>query len=442
MFNLFNLMLSDREKIKQQAQKSFDVYLPAIKGMDGEEIATVLDFAAQIKNTTTMYGKHELEMKLFRDPSSIPVHYAYETLFKWLKHTKSIAHTQEGQAKAGALAIWWLSVASFQIPELRLLGKELWMELARGFPYVNIFRPELDCVIGLIDYDSSVDPSSRNTISSNRAETTFDQIVTQPTDFEAWRARVIRTLAFVFDIDVTKYLHLPYKISTSIKTTVSEQFESELEDLFKAKKTSLLASLSLVDSLLNRNISPWIPFEIQRNEIGFANVIRIYEKCRQVVLFDQLDEAEIIFYMAGYDRGFLAHCSDQIDGYREEIKCADLDRTQSELLIEEIFEMHRYLLVRAEKVLTGYPYENQKNIDRCEGLNRALSRLNDKLNELKTVKNKQYERLVKEMLRYESSLDLDIQTKIRKQMNSSSYLDDLLKQPLLCLVLPDFIIET
>lgn len=442
MFSWFSSMLSDREKIKQQAQKSFDIYLPAIKGMDGKEIATVLDIAAQIKNATTMYGQYETEMLLFREPAKITTRYAYETLFRWRKHSTNLAKSQEGLAKASGLAIWWLSVASFQIPELRLLGRELWMELARGFPYVSIFNPDLDCVIGLTDYESQVEPASRSNISSNHAETLSDQTATQPAEFEAWRARVIRTLVFVFDIEVTEYLHLPYTLSTIIKTTVSDQFESELEDLFKAKKTSLIASLSLVDCLLNCNASPWISFEIQRNEIGFANVIRIYEKCRQVIVFDRLDEADITFYMAGYDGGFLAHCSNQIDCYREEIKCSDLDRTQSELLVQEIFETHRYVLARAEKVLTGYPYENQKNIDRCEGLNRALSRLNEKLKELKTLKNTQYERLVKEILRYESSLDLDIQTKVREQMNSSTYLDDLLKQPLLCLVLPDFIVET
>ena len=334
MFSLFNLMLSDREKIKRQAQKFFDVYLPAIKGMNGEEIATVLDLAAQIKNATTMYGKHEEEMKLFREPSTIGVHYAYETLFSWLEHARSMSHGQEDQAKAGALAIWWLSVASFQIPELRLLGRELWAELARGFPYTEIFNPELDYVEGLYDHEPSIDQVGLEQTRSDRIAAPSPLSETNSSEYDAWRARVFRTLLFVFDIDLNGYLNQP----TGYSCTVADDLEAELKEYFNAKKTSLQASISIVDCLFNNNHSPWIPYEIQRSEIGLAKILSIYQKCKVVISFDNLKESDITFYMGGYDRGFLAHCDEQIDGCREELEGADLEKTKSELLINDIYQ--------------------------------------------------------------------------------------------------------
>lgn len=146
---MFGLFKSQRQKIKAHAEKVFESFLPALRGMTDEEIAFVLDQAKRIKSATTMYGSDQKLSTLFRDPALIRDEFAFDNLSAWLRHMKSIGNTTEGQAQVASLSIWWLSVASMRIAELRVLGKELWKELSRAYPYTTTFEPKEDCVIGL-----------------------------------------------------------------------------------------------------------------------------------------------------------------------------------------------------------------------------------------------------------------------------------------------------
>lgn len=146
---MFGLFKSPRQKLKASAEKAFKSVLPALRGMTGEEIAFVLDQAKRIKSATTVYGSDQQLSTLFRDPLLSNEEFAFDNLSVWLKHMKSIGNTTEGQAQVASLSIWWLSVASIRIAELRVLGKALWKELSRAYPYTTDFDPEEDCVIGL-----------------------------------------------------------------------------------------------------------------------------------------------------------------------------------------------------------------------------------------------------------------------------------------------------
>ena len=146
---MFGLFQSPRAKLKKQAEQSFATYLPALRGMNPEEIAFVLDQAVQIKNATTLYGSKELEMLLFHDPIMVSEDYAFDTLFTWLAYMKEQSGSADGLSKVASLSVWWLSVASIHIAELRVHGKELWAELVRAYPYTQIFDPTIDYVIGL-----------------------------------------------------------------------------------------------------------------------------------------------------------------------------------------------------------------------------------------------------------------------------------------------------
>lgn len=146
---MFGLFQSPRTKLKKQAEKSFATYLPALRGMNPDEIAFVLDQAVQIKNATTMYGSKQQELLLFRDPIMVSENYAFETLFTWLSYMKEQSGSIEGSSKVASLSIWWLSVVSVHIAELRVQGKELWSELNRAYPYTQIFDATTDFVIGL-----------------------------------------------------------------------------------------------------------------------------------------------------------------------------------------------------------------------------------------------------------------------------------------------------
>lgn len=146
---MFGFFSSSRAKLKKQAEQSFATYLPALRGMNPEEIAFVLDQAVRIKNATTMYGSRQQEVLLFRDPIMVSEIYAFDTLFSWLEYMKEQSISTEGLSKVASLSVWWLSVASLHIAELRIHGKELWSELARAYPYTQIFDATNDYVIGL-----------------------------------------------------------------------------------------------------------------------------------------------------------------------------------------------------------------------------------------------------------------------------------------------------
>ena len=127
----------------------FDNYIPALQGMTSEEIGGVLDYAARIKQATTIFGTKREEVLLFEDPILVPEDVAFETLNSWKLHMIENAGTLEGRAKVGAMSIWYLSLVACQIAELRPSGRRLWRELERGFPHCVEFSPDADCVKGV-----------------------------------------------------------------------------------------------------------------------------------------------------------------------------------------------------------------------------------------------------------------------------------------------------
>ena len=146
---MFGLFKSQRSKFKEKGLRAFDNFLPALKGMEADEIGFVLDGAAGVKNATTMYGSKQDALEIFRDPLMVQEGIAFGTLKEWEQHIFSISETVEGQSKIAFIMIWYLSVIACQIPELRLQGRELWGELERGYKYTDIFDPDKDSVLGL-----------------------------------------------------------------------------------------------------------------------------------------------------------------------------------------------------------------------------------------------------------------------------------------------------
>ena len=146
---IFNLFKSKRQRLKDEGEAFFENFVATLKGMSGEEIGYVLDTAAGIKNTTTLYGTKKDELLLFEDPLMIPQEEAFETLQLWKIYMQENSASLEGLNKIGALSIWYLSILSTHVGELRIRGREMWGELERGFLYCGVFNPETDCVRGL-----------------------------------------------------------------------------------------------------------------------------------------------------------------------------------------------------------------------------------------------------------------------------------------------------
>lgn len=146
---MFNIFKTKREKIKIEANRIFDNYIPALKGVPPDEIAFVLDFAAEIKYSTLSISEKIEQRLIFEDPMMLSQSYAFEALSVWRRHMLEEAGTLKGRAKVGALTIWYLSVVGCQIAELRVRAREMWNELERGFPYCSYFNPEHDIVKGV-----------------------------------------------------------------------------------------------------------------------------------------------------------------------------------------------------------------------------------------------------------------------------------------------------
>jgi len=101
---VLGIFKSKRERVKSEGIRMFDNYIPALRGMSGEEIGSVLDMAAGIKSATTMYGTRKDDLALFEDPMIVSQDTAFRALDMWKQHMWEEGRTIEGRAKTGALA--------------------------------------------------------------------------------------------------------------------------------------------------------------------------------------------------------------------------------------------------------------------------------------------------------------------------------------------------
>ena len=98
----FNLFKSKRQKLKEESEPFFEKYVAGLKEASGSEIGYVLDIAAQIKYSTTLYGADQEKLLLFEDPIRVSEEVAFETLMLWKIHMGENSGTIEGLSKVGA----------------------------------------------------------------------------------------------------------------------------------------------------------------------------------------------------------------------------------------------------------------------------------------------------------------------------------------------------
>jgi uncharacterized protein YbjQ (UPF0145 family) len=181
---MFSLFKSKRQKWKEQAEATFANYIPSLQGMDGPEIGFVLDLAAKIARASTItLSDNEPYVLAFGDPLRVKQDDAFRYLQYWKETMIADGATEEGQAKVGAMSIWWLSLMGGTIPEMRSKTKVMWNELERGFKYCEVFIPDrmvpagfgLDHYLGL-----SQTPESGLVKPSDNAEPSTDMSSTCP----------------------------------------------------------------------------------------------------------------------------------------------------------------------------------------------------------------------------------------------------------------------
>jgi hypothetical protein len=179
---MFSLFKSKRQKWKEPAEATFANYIPSLQGMDGHEIGFVLDLAAKIARASTItLSDNEPYVLAFGDPLRVKQDDAFRYLQYWKETMIADGATEEGQAKVGAMSIWWLSLMGGTIPEMRSKTKVMWNELERGFKYCEVFIPDrmvpagfgLDHYLGL----SQVSESHLVKPSDNAEPSDADQVI-------------------------------------------------------------------------------------------------------------------------------------------------------------------------------------------------------------------------------------------------------------------------
>ena len=118
-------------------KKELESFTAGLKGADDAEIATMLVVANILRlNLTAMEKIPEaaLDYSIPRDQetefqcSACPI-----ALGRAIKHFQKLKQPSD----AFGVMVWLHSVRALNVPELRFLGRKMWKELERGFPYVE-----------------------------------------------------------------------------------------------------------------------------------------------------------------------------------------------------------------------------------------------------------------------------------------------------------------
>ena len=123
------------------AKKEMEHYRDFLKGMDSEELGTLLASAYHIGNNLNRNGW----------PIDDPLNYLDNPDLYTLDLTKSYSTLQNEECwnDAAALAIWIHTFRCADYGELRYIAKECWAELSRGRPYVEQFADAFFLMSGI-----------------------------------------------------------------------------------------------------------------------------------------------------------------------------------------------------------------------------------------------------------------------------------------------------
>ncbi len=123
----FQLYAARHAKVDMRRQ--IDVYA----GMDDSEVAFLLVGATYCRLELERRGvlpRQCLDVSLPRGPE---VHLAQGGLRRLIR----LAQRESRHVAAACLMVWLHSVRALNLPEIRMLGREMWQELARGFPGIE-----------------------------------------------------------------------------------------------------------------------------------------------------------------------------------------------------------------------------------------------------------------------------------------------------------------
>ena len=120
-----------------------------IEWSQSDEVGYLLDFAVQIKNTTSLINENITT--ILSKPELVDKKILIDTLYSWFNHLMELNVSEDinDKAKAGALTVWYLSIGSIVFSENKKQGVILWTELKRGYEYCTLFNPDTDSIKAL-----------------------------------------------------------------------------------------------------------------------------------------------------------------------------------------------------------------------------------------------------------------------------------------------------
>lgn len=121
-----------RRWAERSQERQIDDYLLKLRGMDGSEIGGVVALAAHMRNR--FLNEKGLDFLMphvvtAADPSLVM------TLSRTAKDFQKMG--QMGLINAAALILWVHTLRATKNPNIRMKGREMWGELARGFPHIE-----------------------------------------------------------------------------------------------------------------------------------------------------------------------------------------------------------------------------------------------------------------------------------------------------------------
>ena len=110
-------------------------FIAGLKGASDQELGMMIAIATIIRVNFTKMGRippEALDFGIRRDNNT---DYKCEVCAVYLVNAIKQFQSIGQQSDAAGTMIWLHSVRSLNDPEIRLLGREMWKELDRGFPY-------------------------------------------------------------------------------------------------------------------------------------------------------------------------------------------------------------------------------------------------------------------------------------------------------------------
>ncbi|MFT7015801.1 MAG: hypothetical protein ACJAY7_001747 [Pseudohongiellaceae bacterium] len=123
-------------------RKEIEHYRDFVRGMDSEELGSLLALSFHIGN-----GLSEVGWPI-HDPMSYQVSEDSKLSVIYLRQIYSQFQKQGQNSDAAALAIWLHTFRAVMAGEIRYIAKECWAELARGRPYVQAAAESMSALTG------------------------------------------------------------------------------------------------------------------------------------------------------------------------------------------------------------------------------------------------------------------------------------------------------